>query len=165
MIFVIMRSPKMLTPNEYDVFFSFLENTVMKKRILTVKTAPSVLPGAVLRQQYLCRTVIDGGRSHASLHSLVNSSMAASSSGPSAAMVTVSPHFTARPITAKSIFFMSATLPFFSHSDFALKAFGSFAQDTGGTGVQTFFVLNGDIDALHKKISPFWNRYCKCSST
>lgn len=38
-----------------------------------------------------------------------------------------------------------------SHSDFALKAFGSFAQDTGGTGVQTFFVLNGDIDALHKK--------------
>ena len=27
---VIMRSPKMLTPNEYDVFFSFLENTVMK---------------------------------------------------------------------------------------------------------------------------------------
>ena len=25
-----------------------------------------------------------------------------------------------------------------SHSDFALKAFGSFAQDTGGTGVQTF---------------------------
>ena len=28
--FVIMSSPKMLTPNEYDVFFSFLENTVMK---------------------------------------------------------------------------------------------------------------------------------------
>lgn len=27
---VIMISPKMLTPNEYDVFFSFLENTVMK---------------------------------------------------------------------------------------------------------------------------------------
>ena len=27
---VIMSSPKMLTPNEYDVFFSFLENTVMK---------------------------------------------------------------------------------------------------------------------------------------
>ena len=27
---VIMRSPKMLTLNEYDVFFSFLENTVMK---------------------------------------------------------------------------------------------------------------------------------------
>jgi len=25
-----MRSPKMLTPNEYDVFFNFLENTVMK---------------------------------------------------------------------------------------------------------------------------------------
>lgn len=24
------RSPKMLTPNEYDVFFSFLENTMMK---------------------------------------------------------------------------------------------------------------------------------------
>ena len=26
----MMSSPKMLTPNEYDVFFSFLENTVMK---------------------------------------------------------------------------------------------------------------------------------------
>ena len=40
-----------------------------------------------------------------------------------------------------------------SHSDLALKAFGSLAQDTGGTGVQTFFVLNGDIDALHKNLS------------
>ena len=41
-------------------------------------------------------------RNYASLQSLVNSSMAASSSGPSAAMVTVSPHFTARPITQRS---------------------------------------------------------------
>lgn len=40
---VIMSSPKMLTPNEYDVFFSFLENTVMK-RILTVKPLRTFCP-------------------------------------------------------------------------------------------------------------------------
>ena len=38
--------------------------------------------------------------------------MAASSSAPSAAMVTVSLHLTARPMTAK-IFLISAALPFF----------------------------------------------------
>ncbi len=35
-----MRSPQNVDPNEYDVFFSFLENTVMKTHTDS-KTAPS----------------------------------------------------------------------------------------------------------------------------
>ena len=41
----------------------------------------------------------------------------------------------------------------FRHGGFALKALGGFAQDPGGAGVQTFLVLNGDVDALYNGLS------------
>ena len=46
----------------------------------------------------------------------------------------------------------------FGHGHFAFKALGSFAQDAGGACVQALFVLDGDVDALHKNLSFFENR-------